>query len=131
MEINWLEILYKVFEVAVLPILGAVSLYVATLIKAKKQELAAKIKNDTTRKYLDMLDKTIAECVAATKQTYVDALKAENAFDVEAQKKAFSITYDAIMAILTDEAQEYLNEAVKDVNAYITTKIEAQISAKK
>jgi predicted transport protein len=131
MEINWLEILSKVFEVAIIPILSAAALYFVTYIKAKKQELASKIKNDMVKKYIDMLDKTIAECVAATNQTYVANLKKENMFDMEAQKKAFSLTYDAVLAVLTDEAQEYLNEAIKDVNAYITTKIEAQVISKK
>jgi hypothetical protein len=35
------------------------------------------------------------------------------------------------MAILTDEAQMYLNEAIKDLNAYITNKIESGVVAAK
>lgn len=127
MQLDWLDILFKVFEVAIIPILGAATLYLVTLIHAKKQELIEKTKNETTKKYIEMLDNTIVECVMATNQTYVDTLKAQGSFDVEAQKKAFQLTYDAVMAILTDDAQEYLNEAIKDLNAYITTKIEAGV----
>jgi hypothetical protein len=127
MQLDWLDILFKVFEVAIIPILGAATLYLVTLIHAKKQELVEKTKNETTKKYIEMLDNTIVECVLATNQTYVDALKAQGSFDVEAQKKAFQLTYDAVMAILTDDAQEYLSEAIKDLNAYITTKIEAGV----
>ena len=127
MQLDWLDILFKVFEVAIIPILGAATLYLVTLIHAKKQELVEKTKNETTKKYIEMLDNTIVECVMATNQTYVDTLKAQGSFDLEAQKKAFQLTYDAVMAILTDDAQEYLNEAIKDLNAYITTKIEAGV----
>ena len=78
-----------------------------------------------------MLDDTIINCVVATNQTYVDALKKAGSFDAEAQKQAFKLTYDAVMAILTDEAQMYLNEAIKDLNAYITNKIESGVVAVK
>ena len=127
MQLDWLDILYKVFEVAIIPILGAATLYLVTLIHAKKQELTEKAKNETTKKYLEMLDKTITDCVIATNQTYVDALKKAGSFDAEAQQQAFQLTYNAVMAILTDDAQEYLNEAIKDLNAYISTKIESQV----
>lgn len=124
---NWLEIIYKVFEVAIIPILGAATIYLVTLIHAKKQELVEKAKNDTTKKYIELLDKTITDCVIATNQTYVDALKKAGSFDTEAQKQAFKLTYEAIMAILTDEAQMYLSEAIGDLKSYITNKIEAGV----
>lgn len=127
MQLDWLDILYKVFEVAIIPILGAATLYLVTLIHAKKQELLEKAKNETTKKYIELLDKTITDCVVATNQTYVDALKKAGSFDAEAQKQAFQLTYDAVMAILTDDAQVYLNEAIKDLNSYISNRIEAQV----
>ena len=131
MQLDWLEILYKIFEVAIIPLLGAATLYLITLIDAKKKELKDKAKSETTKKYIEMLDDTIINCVIATNQTYVDALKKAGSFDAEAQKQAFKLTYDAVMAILTDEAQVYLNEAIKDLNAYITNKIESGVVAAK
>ena len=127
MQLDWLDILYKVFEVAIIPILGAAAVYLVTLINAKKQEILEKTKNDTTKKYIEMLNRTVTDCVLATNQTYVEALKAQGSFDAEAQKKAFQLTYEAVMAILTDDAQEYLAEAVKDLRAYITAQIEANV----
>ena len=131
MQLDWLEILYKVFEVAIIPLLGAATLYLIAFIDAKKKELKEKAKSETTKKYIDMLDDTIINCVIATNQTYVDALKKAGSFDAEAQKQAFKLTYDAVMAILTEEAQLYLNEAIKDLNAYITNKIESGVVAAK
>lgn len=128
---DWLDILYKVFEVAIIPLLGAATLYLITLINAKKEEIKKQAKSETTKKYIEMLDDTIINCIIATNQTYVDALKKAGSFDAEAQKHAFKLTYDAVMAILTDEAQMYLNEAIKDLNVYITNKIESGVVAVK
>jgi hypothetical protein len=78
-----------------------------------------------------MLDKTISECVLATSQTYVESLKKAGTFDGEAQKQAFKLTYDAVMDILTDDAKEILGEAVTDLGAYVSTKIEAAVNTNK
>ena len=131
MQLDWLDILDRLFEIAVFPIIGAAAMYLVAFIRAQKDELLAKTKNETTKKYIEMLDKTIVECVIATNQTYVEALKKQGSFDAEAQKKAFQLTFDSIMAILTDDAQSYLTEAIKDLNVYITNKIEAQVAAAK
>lgn len=131
MQFDWLNIVNTAFEIIIFPALSAAAIYFITWINAKKQELLKKTKNETTAKYIEMLDKTITDCVIATSQTYVDALKKEGAFDEAAQKKAFQQTFDAVMSVLTDEAQVYLNEAFKDLGAYITNRIEATVKATK
>ena len=78
-----------------------------------------------------MLTSTITDCVIATNQTYVDALKVEGKFDAEAQKKAFSLTCNAVLYILTDDAKEYLSESLGDLESYITSKIESQVKLQK
>ena len=128
---DWLEILGKVFEIIVLPTITVAAGYFVTWLKAKKEELKAKVKDETAKKYIDMLDNTISECVLATSQTYVDTLKKEGKFDAEAQKHAFTLTFDAVMGILTEDAKVVLSEAVTDLGAYITTKIEAKVGANK
>jgi hypothetical protein len=128
---DWLEIVGTIFEIAIFPAISAAAIYFITWINAKKQELLKKTKNETETKYVEMLDQTIVDCVLATNQTYVEALKKQGAFNAEAQKKAFQLTYDAVFAVLTAEAQEYLVEAIKDLNTYITNKIEAQVVVSK
>ena len=78
-----------------------------------------------------MLNDTIANCVIATNQTYVEALKKENAFTADAQKAAFEKTYQAVIATLSEEAQKYLPEVVGDLQTYITQKIEASVNQNK
>ena len=74
-----------------------------------------------------MLNNTISDCVIATTQTYVSALKQAGKFDVEAQQIAFKKTYEAVMSILTEDALEYLNQGISDLEAYVNAKIESEV----
>ena len=128
---EWLPLLYQILEVCIIPLLGILTAYVVKYINAKSAELQAKVENDTADKYIAMLDDTICACVVATTQTYVEALKKENAFTKEAQLEAFNLTFNAVMAVLSDEAKEYLTAIYGDLTAYITNKIEAEVSLNK
>jgi hypothetical protein len=126
-----MELLAQIMEVVVIPLLGILTAYVVKVVNAKLAETAASRKNELEKKYLDMLSDTISDCVIATTQTYVDSLKKQGKFDAEAQKEAFNQTYEAVMCILSEEAKEYLNEAIGDLNLYITQKIEAEVNVNK
>lgn len=128
---DWMNVLQQVFEIAIFPLLGAATLYLTFLVNTKIQELKQKTKDETTRKYLDMLNVTISNTVLATTQTYVESLKKEGKFDSEAQAIAFNNTYDAIMQTLTEESKKYINELVGDVQLYVTNRIEAEVQLNK
>ena len=125
------ELIAQIFEVCLIPLLGILTAYFVRFISAKLDEISTTRENATEKKYIEMLNNTITDCVMATTQTYVDSLKKQGAFDAEAQKAAFSMTYEAVIKLLTDEATEYLNEAVGDLNLYITQKIEAEVNLNK
>lgn len=126
-----IEMLNEIFEVCIIPLLGVLTAYLVKFINAKSAELASSRQNELERKYITMLNDTITDCVIATTQTYVDSLKKQGAFDADAQKMAFTMTYTSVMNLLTEEATEYLNEAVGDLNLYITQKIEAEVNLNK
>jgi hypothetical protein len=128
---EWLPLLYQILEVCVIPLLGILTAYFVKWVNAKSAEIQNKVENDTADKYIAMLDDTICACVIATTQTYVDALKKDNAFTKEAQQEAFNLTYNAVMAVLTDEAKKYLTNIYGDLTAYITNKIEAEVQINK
>ena len=128
---DWLNLLSQVFEVCIIPLLGILTAFGIKFIQAKALEINAKHDNEVLAKYVLMLSDTIAECVIATNQTYVESLKAQGAFDAEAQKVAFEKTYASVMAVLSAEAKEYLTAAYGDLHVYITNKIEAEVNANK
>ena len=123
-----MEILTLLLEIVIIPLLGALTVYIVTLLKAKTKEITDRIENDKADKYIYMLSNTITKCVTATNQTYVDNLKKENAFSKEAQQEALKMTADAVLAILSDEAKTYLPTIVGDLNTYILTQIESEVN---
>ena len=128
---DWLALLSDIFEVCVLPLLGVLTMYIVKFIQVKSAEITGKVDHELADKYINMLAVTIENCVIATNQTYVETLKAAGKFDAEAQKTAFNMTKNAVMAILSDEAKKYLENAVGDLNEYITQQIEAAVNVNK
>ena len=126
-----LEFIAQLFEIIILPLITLLAGYAVKFISAKINELAASRSNELEQKYLGMLNDTITDCVMATSQTYVESLKKQGAFDANAQKEAFNQTYDTIMAILSNEAKEYLEASVGDLKLFITQKIEAEVRISK
>lgn len=128
---DWLNILQQIFELCIIPLLAIITRSLVIYISTKKDELKNKTDNELAKKYLDLLNDTIANCVIATNQTYVEALKKGNAFTADAQRAAFEKTYQAVIATLSEEAQKYLPEVVGDLQTYITQKIEASVNQNK
>lgn len=128
---EWLSLAYEILQVCVIPLLGVLTAYTIKFINFKSLEIQNQVDNDLADKYIAMIADTISACVMATNQTYVEVLKKQNAFTAEAQKEAFNLTYNAVMAILTDDAKDYLAEIYGDVSAYITNKIEAEVNINK
>ena len=69
--------------------------------------------------------------VIAVNQTYVDSLKEQGQFNKEAQEIAFKRVFETVVTTLNEEAYNYLNETIGDLNNYITTLIEAAVKENK
>lgn len=125
------QLVAQIFQICIIPLLGILTTFLVTWIKSKKDALKQQTDSELAKKYLDMLDNTITDCVIAMNQTYVNSLKQQGKFDSEAQKKAFTDVYNKVIAILGQDAIEYLNSAVGDLNEYISSKIEKEVSTNK
>ena len=126
-----METVALIFNLCIFPLLAIVAAYVIKFIQAKTNEITSNSNNDLEIKYTNMISETIIDCVIATNQTYVDTLKKQNKFDGEAQKIAFQKTYDAVVAMLTEDAKEYLVNIYGDLSVYLTAKIEAEVNRNK
>ena len=128
---DWNIVIQDIFTVVLIPLLGLLAKYFIKFVNIKIEEMKSKQENDTYKKYLSMLDNTIASVVTATNQTYVEALKEQGKFDVAAQKEALRRTYTTVLAILGEDAQTYLSEAIGDLQQYIIQSIECQVNINK
>lgn len=131
MSSDMLLLIKDVFELCIFPLLIALTGFLIKFINKKSKELEETVISEKEKKYIQMLNSTITDCVIATTQTYVESLKAQGKFDAEAQKVAFNMTYEAVVKLLTSEAEEYLKVAIGDLNLYITQRIEAEVKLNK
>ena len=128
---DFVTVIPLVFQMCILPLLAILTKYVVSWIEIKIGEMTEQKNDALFTKYMTLLQDTVISCVIATNQTYVDTLKAQGKFDLEAQKVAFQKTYDAVMAILTEDAVKYLNNVLGDFDAYVNTMIESQVNLQK
>ena len=97
---DWLNILDQVFDVCLVPLLGLITSILIVYIKEKIVEGKEKTNSELADKYLSLLEITVIDCIRATNQTYVNALKDKNAFDDE--MKSYGLT-DEERAILHEQ----------------------------
>lgn len=128
---EWLNLLYTIFEVCVIPLLGVLVGFLVNYLKAKTKDITVQNDNELLNKYITMLSNTVIDCVVATNQTYVEALKQKGEFDANAQQYAFKMTYDAVVALLSEDAKDYLTNIYGDLSLYITNMIEAEVNRNK
>ena len=125
------ETLNQIFQLCVIPILGILTTFVVEFLRAKSKEIINNLNSDVAKKYTAMITNTVIDCVIATNQTYVEALKKQGKFDEEAQKVAFEKTLNAVLGILSDEAKNYIKETTGDLNLYLSQLIEAEVNKAK
>lgn len=125
------DLITKIFEICIIPMLGAITCFLVKWIKVKADEIAVRADSELADKYIGMFSDTITKCVIATNQTYVDALKKSGRFDVEAQKEAFEMTYTAVLDSLGDDLFDYVSEFVGDFNKYLEECIEFEVNKNK
>lgn len=123
-----MELLTQIFQVCIIPLLGILTKFLIDFLLAKRDEAKANTDSVIAEKYIDMIYTTVSDCVIATNQTYVNSLKAAGTFDEVAQKEAFNKTLAAVLAILGDDAKEYIAQATGDVNTYLTQLIESEVN---
>ena len=125
------ETINLLFQLVLIPILGILTKFIVEWLSAKSLEIQNKVDSDTADKYIAMLTDTITNCVVATNQTYVDALKKEGKFDAAAQEIAFQLTKEAVLTILNEEAKNYLSALYGDLDKFISYKIESEVKLNK
>lgn len=98
--------------------------YLVALLKQHTAQIEREINNETASKYMSMAVEAVAQAVAYTSQTFVDALKSSGGFTKEKQAEAFEKSKEKTLEILGDTTVEALREIYGDFDAWLETKIE-------
>lgn len=89
--------------------------------------LRKKIKDEKLARLISRVENIVSKTVILINQTYVDALKEEGLFDKEAQKAAFEMCKEKVLAMLNDETIVAIAETFGDYEEWIRTLIEAYV----
>lgn len=113
---------------AVIPI---VATFIVQLITKLKDKTVAETEDVRKQYYIAEISDAVANAVAATSQTYVDALKKNGSFDKEAQKEAAQMALGACLSSISADAKTFIEAAYGDITRYLTDKIEAEVRKQK
>ena len=93
--------------------------------------LATKTNNEFYKGVLEEISAVSAKAVDYVNQTYVNALKEQGKFDLDAQKQAFQTAFDTVIGSLSSDALKYINSGDSDPVDFITMFIECAVNEAK
>ena len=117
---NWSEVVVSVVSIIVTALASWGVTELTRLINSK-------IKDANAKEMLSSAVTTVSDVVKQVYQTYVEALKGQNAFTAEAQKEALAKALETIEAVLPEKVKAYLTDNFGNMEAWLTTQIEAAI----
>lgn len=125
------EFLKEIFLAVITAAVPVLTAYIVVCIRKVGNNAAANTENVKAKTYITEATEAIAASVAATNQTYVDALKNDGKFDANAQKEAAKKALTACLLSISPAAQEFIEAAYGDIKEYLTTRIEAEVRKQK
>lgn len=100
---------------------------VGVLVRYICKKLSQQTDNEFFQGFLEELSTLSAKAVDYVNQTYVNALKKEGKFDLDAQKEAFNKAFTAVSDALSEEASKFLLSGDGSPIDYITMFIESAV----
>lgn len=118
----------KMFVIGMLAVLIVYS--IITFLNYSK-ECTKEIKNEKISFVLDRLDRIIKRAVGAANQVVVNNAKDDGTFTPSFGKKVRDEVFETVLKVLGDEGKQLLNEALGDLDQYISDGIEDEVDRRK
>lgn len=118
----------KMFVIGMLAVLIVYS--IITFLNYSK-ECTEEIKNEKISFALDRLDRIIRKAVGAANQVIVNNAKDDGTFTPSFGKEVRDEVFESILKVLGDEGKNLLNEAMGDLDKYISDGIEDEVNKRK
>ena len=128
MFVEFLNQLLMAVLTAAVPILSG---FAIRFLREKANAVKDQSVNDQIDRLVVLAEDVAEKAVLYTNQTYVDALRVSGAFDVEAQKAAFKMSFDNAKGLIPEAAKEAVTLIFGSVDSWLTTQIEASIQMRK
>lgn len=118
----------KMFIIGMLAV--AIVYSIITFLNFSK-EYTKEIKNEKVNYVLDRLNKIIERAVGAANQVIVNNAKEDGTFTASYGKKVKEEVFETVLKVLGDEGKQLLNEALGDLDQYISDGIEDEVDRRK
>lgn len=125
------EFLSELLLAVVTATVPVVSAFLVSFINKLRNQAVEQVEDAKRQSYITEIANAVSVAVAATSQTYVDALKTSGSFTVEAQKEAAQKALTACVAAISPAAQSFITSAYGDLAEYLTNRIEAEVRKQK
>ena len=122
-----IELLHTIATAAI-PVCAA---YLVQYLRRKSEQIIAQTDNMTIKAFLVEATDAVSTAVTYTSQTFVDALKKEGKFDKDKQQEALKKSLDKAISLLSESAKNALTDIYGNLEAYLTSKIEAEVRSQK
>lgn len=118
-------------KIFVIGLFAVVAVYfIITWLKFSK-EYIKEIKNEKISYALDRLDRIIRRAVGAANQVIVNNAKEDGTFTASYGKKVKDEVFETVLKVLGNEGKQLLNEALGDLDKYISDGIEDEVDKRK
>lgn len=125
------ELITIIMQAIIIPAIPVVVAYLARYLRARAEEAAARTDNEIIAAYLQEATEAVLQAVVHTAQVYVDDLKRQGKFDLDAQRKAFHAARDVALRLLSQDARDMIRAVHGDVDLWLNTKIEQMVNDRK
>lgn len=125
------EILLDLVLAVIAAAVPVITAHAVGYIKKAKEKAVASTDNTKVQGYIAEISEAVVNAVAATSQTYVDALKKAGTFGKEAQGEAAEKALSACLSSISPAAVDFIEGAYDDLRDYLSTKIEAEVRRQK
>lgn len=125
------EFIYELIQAIATAAIPVLATYIVMYLRKAAKRISAETDSDLLKNAVNEAADAVATAVTYTSQTYVDALKKEGIFDVEAQKMALQSSLNMATSLMSEAAKNLLVEVYGDLDKYLTSKIEAEVRVQK
>ena len=120
--------LLQALATAAIPVCAA---YLIQYLHRKSEQIISQTDNMTIKAFLAEATDAVSTAVTYTSQTFVDALKKEGIFNKDKQQEALKKSLDKAISLLSESAKNALTDIYGNLEAYLTSKIEAEVRSQK
>ena len=110
-------------------ILGIFGLVITALGTVVTMLINKYVKDEKLKNMLNSLNQLLINCVTEVQQTYVDTLKKQGKFDLDAQQQALETCLTKAKDSMTSEMWDWLVANYKDPDSYLRSRIESIIGS--